>query len=122
MIYNNPGNDIDLLESFLNRRRNAEYTDKLLDQLLHDSTSSKRLSFPSGISSSNVSMMRSDETEIHQHSERESDTSELDQKLSTHAKKVENPLENLYMITVLQNWFNIRPGSFSEMVVNVRSI
>lgn len=123
---NQNNNEFDIVESFINRRR---YTEKLLDQILHDSASSKRLSLSPEKSTCNISGIRSlDDTE--KHSEHGSDVSEqvvfrnmteVDQNVSINAKELEKPLENLYMVKALQSCFNIRSGSFSELVVNVRS-
>lgn len=106
------GNDYDLIDSYLNRR---QYTDKLLDQLLHES---KSFSFKS---------TASNESEQHEETLEQPGTDiifrnmiESKENVSIHSKELEKPLEDLFMVKSVQNLFNIRAGSFSEMIVNVR--
>lgn len=104
--------DYDLIDSYLNRRRQAEYTDKLLDQLLHESKSFSKRS---------LDETEQDDTETHSGTDIIlRNMIESKENVSIHSKELEKPLEDLYMVKSVQSWFNIRAGSFSEMVVNVR--
>lgn len=127
-------NEIDVIESYLNRRRRTDYTevDKLLDTILQESTCSNNVSFQSGISNSNLSIRRNFDDAAEKRSENDSDVSdqvvlfqnvtEVDQSASLQLKQMGNHLENFYLVKVVRSWINFRPGSFSEMVVKVRGL
>lgn len=127
-------NEIDVIESYLNRRRRTDYTevDKLLDTILQESICSNNVSFQSGISNSNLSIRRNFDDAAEKRSENDSDVSdqvvlfqnmtEVDQSASLQLKQMENHLENFYLVKVVRSWINFRPGSFSEMVVKVRGL
>lgn len=124
--------DYDLIDSFLNRRRPVAYTDKFLDQLLQDSNSSSRFSFQPGTSNTNISGIRCLD-EMEEHPEHLMSGSEISEKvLFQHMSASEpnltiqnnkeldkKPLESFFMIKALKEFFNIRSGSATEIVVNV---
>lgn len=108
--------DYDLIDSFLNRRRQAEYTDKLLDQLLHESSSVKRFSSSTNLNGIRNSLTETDTTSDISEKVLYRHVSESEQNVTS---EPDEPLSNLYLIKVLKDFFNIRSGSFTELVVNV---